>query len=47
VPFLRFDREIRTVICTTNATVMWSPDLDVFDVAAAGVLCGFSYVVDA
>jgi len=24
VPFLRFDREIRTVICTTNAIVIWS-----------------------
>jgi hypothetical protein len=25
VPFLRFDREIRTVICTTNAMVILSP----------------------
>jgi hypothetical protein len=25
VPFLAFDREIRTIICTTNAIVIWSP----------------------
>ena len=47
VPFLRFDREIRTVICTTNAIVIWSPHFGVFAVAAAGVLYAFSCVVDA
>ena len=47
MPFLRFDREIRRIICTTNAIVISSPDLGVFTVATAGVLCAFSCVVDA
>ena len=34
VPFLRFDREIRIVICTTNAIVISSPFSGVYDVAA-------------
>jgi hypothetical protein len=29
------------------AVVIWSPNLGVFAVNAAGVLCAFSYVVDA
>jgi transposase-like protein len=32
VPFLRFDTEIRTVVCTTNAIVIQSPLMAVFDV---------------
>jgi hypothetical protein len=28
VPFLQFDREIRTIICTTNAIVILSPEND-------------------
>ncbi len=37
VPFLRFDREIRTVICTTNAIVISSPLSGVSDVALRGI----------
>ncbi len=37
VPFLRFDREIRTVICTTNAIVISSPLWGVSDVALRGI----------
>ena len=32
VPFLQFDTHIRTVICTTNAIVIWSSRMSVFDV---------------
>jgi transposase-like protein len=32
VPFLQFDREIRTIICTTNAIVISSPQGSVLDV---------------
>jgi putative transposase len=32
VPFLQFDTHIRTVVCTTNAIVIWSSRMSVFDV---------------
>jgi Transposase, Mutator family len=32
VPFLAFDKEIRTIICATNAIVIWSGFESVFDV---------------
>ena len=32
VPFLDYDVEIRRVICTTNAVVIWSARISVFDV---------------
>jgi hypothetical protein len=32
VPFLSFDVEIRKIICTTNAIVIWSRSLGVLDV---------------
>jgi putative transposase len=37
VPFLRFDREIRKVICTTNAIVIWSPRWAVLHVDHEGL----------
>src|ERR1039457_3442034 len=37
VPFLQFDREIRTVICTTNAIVIWSPRSGVWHVEHGGL----------
>jgi hypothetical protein len=33
VPFLQFDTEIRTIICTTNAIVIWSGFQGVLHVA--------------
>jgi putative transposase len=36
VPFLAFDREIRSIICTTNAIVIWSPLGAVFHVRDGG-----------
>ena len=33
--------------CRKISAVIWSPDLGVLAVAAAGVLCAFPYVVDA
>jgi len=47
IPFLDYDVEIRKVLCSTNAIVISSPNLGVFVVNAVGVLCAFSYVVDA
>jgi putative transposase len=37
VPFLQFDREIRKIICTTNAIVTWSPRGVVFHVDHEGL----------
>lgn len=37
VPFLAFDKEIRSVICTTNSIVIWSSFGGVFDVRHAGL----------
>ena len=37
VPFLSFDVEIRKIICTTNAIVIWSPSRGVLDVVDEAV----------
>jgi putative transposase len=37
VPFLAFDVEIRKVVCTTNAIVIWSSPVAVFHVFHGGV----------
>lgn len=37
VPFLQFDREIRRIICTTNAVVIWGLPQGVFHVVEAAV----------
>jgi hypothetical protein len=41
VPFLAFDPEIRRIICSTNAIVIWSRPEGVLHVVDGGVRSGF------